>query len=36
MRIGAFISLFCCGIGWLLVSDRHEEFSPDLEKEEED
>lgn len=32
MRIGAFISLFCCGIGWLLVSDRHEEFSPDLEK----
>ena len=30
MRIGAFISLFCCGIGWLLVSDRHEEFSPDL------
>ena len=28
----AFISLFCCGIGWLLVSDRHEEFSPDLEK----
>ncbi|CAX42119.1 riboflavin transporter, putative [Candida dubliniensis CD36] len=35
MRIGAFISLFCCGIGWLLVSDRHKEFSPKSEKRQE-
>ncbi|RCK59380.1 putative transporter MCH4 [Candida viswanathii] len=26
IRIGSFISLFCCTCGWLIVHDRHEEF----------
>lgn len=26
IRIGSFISLFCCVCGWLIIHDRHDEF----------
>ncbi|KAL6451974.1 MCH4 Probable transporter MCH4 [Candida maltosa Xu316] len=30
LRIGAFISLFCCVSGWFLINDRHKEFNTEI------